>query len=144
MAAENDCFGLKASSAGDSDISTIEKGADSMNPIRRKMASFLTEAVHKEIEVLNPESPYAKILHEIGDVDAIITDEIDKICNTANLGEITEAFLLVRRLKASSVQDKEAVKNDLNNMAEKLIRRVETKLGPLRLSEVCRYLFPEL
>jgi hypothetical protein len=111
-----------------------------MDPIRRKMASFLTEAAHKEIEALGPDSPYAKELHEIGDVDTVIAEEIEKICNIATLGEITKAFLLVRRLKIASLQEKEAIESELRKIAEDLVRRVETESGRLRIPNACRHL----
>jgi hypothetical protein len=111
-----------------------------MNPIRRKMASFLTEAAHKEIEALSPDSPYAKELHEIGDVDTVIAEEIEKICNIATFGEITKAFLLVRRLKTASLQEKEAIESELSKIAEELVRRVETESGRLRIPNACRHL----
>ena len=111
-----------------------------MNPIRRKMASFLTEAAHKEIEALSPDAPYAKELHEIEDVDTVIAEEIEKICNIATLGEITKAFLLVRRLKIASLQEKEAIESELRKIAEELVRRVETESGRLRVPNACRHL----
>ena len=114
-----------------------------MNPIKRKMASFLTEAVHKEIDALSPDSPCTKELNEIEDVDTIIADEITKICNEATLGEITKASLLARRLRIVSVQEKDSIKNDLNRMAEKLIKRAESKSGSLRLSKIYQQLFSE-
>ena len=115
-----------------------------MNPVRRKIASFLTEAIHKEMEALHPESACAKQLSEITDINATIAEEVEKICNIASLGEMTKAFLLLRRLKTASVQENESIKNNLSSMAEKLVGRVETKSGTLRLSEICRHLFSEL
>ena len=115
-----------------------------MNPIRRKAISSLTEAVYKEIEALDPESAYAKQLSEITDINATIAEEIEKIYNIATLGEMTEAFLLLKRLKIASVQEKKTIKNNLSRIAEKLVRRVEAKSEPLRLSEICQHLFSEL
>ncbi|MHC4070194.1 MAG: hypothetical protein ACYSR8_11600 [Planctomycetota bacterium] len=111
-----------------------------MNPIRRKMASFLTEAARKELEALSPDSPHAKELREIEDVDTVIAEEIQKICNIATLGEITKAFLLVRRLKTASLQEKEAIESELGKIAEELVRRVETESGRLRIPNACRHL----
>ncbi len=108
------------------------------------MVSFLTEAAHKEIEALSPESPYAKELHEIENVDTVIAEEIEKVCNVATLGEMTKAFLQARRLKIVSVQEKESIKNELGCIAEKLVERAEAKSGPLRLAKICRHLFSEL
>ena len=97
------------------------------------MVSFLTEAARNETE-----------LNKIEDVNTIIAEEIEKICNTASLSEITKTFLLLRRLENAPVDEKEIVKNKLNGIAEKLITRVETKSGPLKLSETCLHLFSEL
>jgi hypothetical protein len=104
------------------------------------MASFLTEAARKEIEALSPDSPHAKELYEIDDFDTVIAEEIQKICNIATLGEITKAFLLVRRLKMVSLQEKEAIESELRKIAEELVRRVETESGRLRIPNACRHL----
>jgi hypothetical protein len=111
-----------------------------MNPIRRKMASFLTEAARKEIEALSPDSPHAKELNEIEDVDTVIAEEIQKICNIATLGEITKAFFLVRRLKIASPKGKEAIESELGKITEELVKRVETESGRLRIPNACRHL----
>ena len=111
-----------------------------MNPIRRKMSSFLTEAAYKEIEALNPESPPAEELSKIEELDNIVKGEIEKICGAATLAEITRILLLVRQLNKASGQKEEAIKSDLKRIAEQLVRRVETESGPLRLSKTCRHL----
>jgi len=115
----------------------------SINPIRRKMISFLTEAACKEIKALDPQSPSAKELSKI-EVDDIIVEEIEKICNAATLAETTRALLLVTRLKKASGQEKEAIKSDLNTITEQLVTRVETKSGRLRLHKTCRHLLLNL
>ena len=115
-----------------------------MNPVRRKLVSSLTEAVHKEIKALSPESPYAKELHEIGDVDTIIAEEIEEICDAATLGEMAKAFLQAGQLKIVSVQKKDSIKNELSRIAKKLVERTEAKSGPLRLAKIYRHLFSKL
>jgi hypothetical protein len=115
-----------------------------MNLIRRRMVSFLTEAVHKELEALGPQSPYAKELHEVGDVDTAIAQEIEKICDTATLAEITKVFSLVRRLKKAPANKRETIKSELNSTVEELAGRVESLSGPLRLRETCRGLLLNL
>ena len=113
-----------------------------MNPIRRKMASLLTEAVRKEIESLSPESPYAKKLKKIE--DAVVAEEIEKVCKAATLGEIARISLLINRLKKVNENEKEKITDSLNSIAGKLIKRVEDKTGPLKLSKICLELFSEL
>jgi len=117
--------------------------ASSMNPIRRKMISFLTEAVFKKIKALDPQSPSAKELSKI-EFGEIIAEEIEKICNAATLAETTRALLLVTRLKKASGQEKEVIKSDLNTIAEQLVKRVETKSGRLKLHKTCRHLLLDL
>ena len=115
-----------------------------MNPIRQKMASLLTEAVRSQIEALSSESPLAKQLNEIEDIDAIITEEIEKICNTATLAEIIKISLLINRLGKVTENKQELIKNQLNSIAKNLIKRVENKTGQLMLSDVCLELFSQL
>jgi len=112
-----------------------------MNPIRRKMSSFLTKVARKGLETLNTQSfPCAKGLSKV-EVDDIVANEIEKICNAATLAEITKTLLLVRQLKKTSGQKKEAIKNDLNRIVEELLTRVETESGQLRLPKACHHLF---
>ncbi len=111
-----------------------------MNPIKRKMSSFLTKVTRKGLETLDTQSfPFAKGLSKV-EVDDIVAKEIEKICNAATLAEITKTLLLVRQLKKTSGQKKEAIKSDLNRIVEELLTRVETESGQLRLPEACRQL----
>jgi hypothetical protein len=108
------------------------------------MVSFLTEAVRNEIEALSPDSPLAKELNEIEDVNIIIAEETAKICEAATLTEITKILLLIKQLKKASAEGKEAIKNDLNSIAEQLATRVEAESGPLRLRETCHGLLLDI
>jgi hypothetical protein len=112
-----------------------------MNPIRRKMITFVTEAVRKEIAALDPDCPCAKEMSKLDDVGNTIAEEVEKLCNAANLIEISKTLLLVRRLKKASVQEKEAIESELERIAEELLTRVETESGRLRLPKACHYLF---
>ena len=115
-----------------------------MDPIRRKLSSFLTEAAHKDIKALEPQLPCAKELNGIEDVDAIIAEEIEKICNAATLIEITKNLFLTRRMKKTSGQKGETIKTELKRIAEQVVTRAESKSGPLSLPETCRHLLLEL
>lgn len=115
-----------------------------MNPIRRKMVSFLTEAVREQIKALEPGTEPAKELSEIDNVDETIAEEIEKICRVATLADITKIFLMVKKLKKASGEEQETIKSALNDIAQELAGRVEAESGPLRLSGVYRHLFSEL
>jgi hypothetical protein len=108
-----------------------------MEPIRKKLSSLLIKAANKEVEDLNLQSQCAKELAEIENVDTIEVEEIEKICKVATMGEITRNFLLVARLKTTSGQKREAIKNDIKKIAKKLVSRVEAESGALRLSQSC-------
>ncbi len=112
-----------------------------MNPIRRKMTAFVTEAVHKEIEALEPNCPCAREMSKLDDVDNTIAEEVKRFCDAATLKEISKMLLLVGRLKKASVQEKEVIESELERIKEKLVRRVETKSGQLRLPKACHHLF---
>jgi len=115
-----------------------------MNPIRRKMLSVLSEAVRDQIKSLSPQSPLANKVDEIEDIEAVIADEALRMCEAATLGEITRISLLINRLKRVNENKKEKITDQLNSIAGKLIKHVEDKTGPLKLSKVCLELFSEL
>ena len=115
-----------------------------MDPVRRKLSSFLTEVARKSIKALKPPSPCAKELSGIEDVDAIIAEEIEKICNAATLAEITKILFLTRRMKKTSGQKREAIKSQLKKIAEEVVTRAESQSGPLTLPQTCRHLLSEL
>jgi len=115
-----------------------------MDPIRRKLSSFLTETAHKGIKALETQSPCAKELGEIENVDAIIAEEIEKICNAATLTEITKILFLSRRMKKTSGQKRDTIKSQLKKIAEKVVARAESQVGPLNLPQTCRHLILQL
>ena len=108
-----------------------------MDPIRRKLSSFLTEAAHKGIKALEPESACAEQLSEIEDIDSVINEEVERICQTATLAEITKILFLTARLKKTSGQKRESIKSDIKKIAEVIVARVEAKSGPLKLPQSC-------
>ena len=103
-----------------------------MNPVKQKMISFLTEAARNQIEALGSDSPYTKELNKIEGED-VIRKEIKLICEAATLAEMTKIIFFASRIKKASEHQKEVIKNNLKKIAEKLLSRVETKSGPLRL-----------
>ena len=115
-----------------------------MNPIRRKMVSFLTETVQEQIKALDPGSELAKELDKIDNVDETVAEEIEKICRVATLADITKVFLMVKKLKKASEEEQETIKSALNDIAQELAERVQAESGPLKLSPAYRHLFSEL
>ena len=109
-----------------------------MNPVRRKLSSFLIETAHNGINSLDPQSDCARELSKIKDVDAVIAETVEKICQAATLAEISKFLFLTARLKTTSGQKREAIKNDIKKIAEALIARIEAESGPLKLPQSCR------
>jgi len=111
-----------------------------MNPVRRKLSSFLIEAAHKDINALDPESVCAKELSKIKDVDAIIAETVEKICQGATSAEISKFLFLTARLKGTSGQKREVIKTNIKKIAGALIARIEAESGPLKLPQSCRFI----
>jgi len=108
-----------------------------MDPIRQKLSSLLTEAAYDQIETLNSQSPCAKQLNEIKNLDTVIAEEIKKICEAATLGEITRILFLTARLNKTSGQKRETIKNGIKKIAGKVITRIEAESDPLKLPRSC-------
>jgi len=115
-----------------------------MDPIKQKLSSLLTEAAREDIKALDPQSPCAKQLSQIENIDAVIAEEIENICNAATLTEITKILFLTRRIKKASGQRREAMKSQLKKIAEQVVTKVESQSGPLSLPETCRHLLLSL
>ncbi len=109
-----------------------------MNPLRRKLSALLIETAHQDIDSLDTESQCAKELSKIKDVDAVLAETAEKICQAATLAEISKILLLTARLKTTSGQKREAVKGEIKEIAEALAERVEAESGPLKLPQSCR------
>ena len=93
---------------------------------------------------MDPQSPCAKQLSEIENLDEIIVKEIEKICRVATLTEIARIFFLAARLKRTSGQKKESIKSDIKKIAEVLVTRVEAESGPPKLPQSCRHIFLDI
>ena len=107
------------------------------------MIAVVNETVRKEIENLDRQSPLAKRLSAIGDVDKTISEEIERICGVATWAEITKALFMVKRLNKASAEERKVITSELDGIAGNLIRRAQIQSGPLKLSEVYQHLFSE-
>ncbi len=114
-----------------------------MNPLKRKMISFLNKAACEQIVALRPETEHAKELNNT-EVDDTVKEEIQRIWQVATLAEMTKIALSVSRLKKAPESQRKKIKSDLKKMAEKLVSRVEAESGPLKLPENVRNLFSGL
>jgi hypothetical protein len=106
-----------------------------MNPIKRKMAAFLTEAACSQINSLDNEFSTSKQLSEIEDVEAAIAEGIETICQAATFAEIRRVLFLAAKLRKASGPKRDSTKNDIKKIAEVIVKRVETESGPLKLPQ---------
>ena len=110
-----------------------------MDPIRRKLSSFLTDAARRRIEALDPESACAKELRGIP-VGEALHEDVERICAAASLAEIGKVLVLGATIHKTSGKEKEEIWNDLKDIADELVARVEKQSGRLMLPEPCRHL----
>ncbi len=114
-----------------------------LNPLKTKMASFLTEEALKRTKDLDSKSPCKKALTRI-DVDNVLREDINRICEAVSLNEITRILSLARRLQDTSGEKKEEIKHDLKKIVEAVVARAEKESGRLRIPEPCRQLLLNL
>lgn len=108
------------------------------------MIEFATEAARDVVGSMEPDSPCAVKVSKLDNLDDTISDEVTRLCKAATLSEMSKTFMLVRRLKKASEREKQTTTSELRRITEKLIERVESKSGPLKLPEVCLHLFSEV
>jgi hypothetical protein len=115
-----------------------------MNPLRKKMVSVLSEAVRAQVKSLAQQSLPADKIDGIEDIEPLIEEEALRMVEAAGLGEIAKISLLLNKLKKVDEHEREKIVAQLTAIAEKLIKRVENKTGPLKLSRTCLELFSQL
>lgn len=113
-----------------------------MNPLRQQMASLLTEAARDGIKKLDKKSPAARELKAV-DIDAVLRQDIDKICAAITFFEISAIMSLTMKLKSGRADNSRA-KEDLREIALRLAERVEKKSGRLNIPSACRDLLINL
>lgn len=102
------------------------------------MAIFLTEAALAGIKGLDKDSIEARDLRAL-DVDAVLKEDISKICATVTFSETARIFLLIAQLK-SGRGDIESRKEDLKKIGRTLLERTEKEQGSLKIPPSCRSL----
>ncbi len=115
-----------------------------MDPLRNKMAEFIKKQARQAILKLDPKSVPGKALQKV-DVEAILTNDIERICQEASFFEISRALALGSKLALTKNPDKkEAVTRELKKIAQAAASRVEGKSGKLLIPDCCRELLLEL
>ncbi|MBF0531986.1 MAG: hypothetical protein HQL23_02695 [Candidatus Omnitrophica bacterium] len=106
-----------------------------MNPLRGKLAVFLTGAAYKGIGQLDQKSPLAKELKKF-DFDAVLKDDIAKICDKISFFEMTKVMALAAQVDLR-LADQEKQKSEIKKIAHDVIERIERESGKLRVPQAC-------
>jgi len=110
-----------------------------MNPLRKKLARFLIDTAKRGIDALDPDSTHARELKKVN-VDAIIREDVAKICATVSVVETTKIFSLYARLQAAPAEKKEPLKGELRKLAQDVVNKAGDRFGKFKIPESCRQL----
>lgn len=115
-----------------------------MNPVKSKLASLMIDAARKGICSLDKTSPHFKDLKTI-DIDKVITEDVNRICEGISMAEIMQVMPLVAKLKiVCKADEQDAVKCRIKEIALRVVERVECAGGKLKIPASCRDLLLEL
>lgn len=114
-----------------------------MDPIRSKLAELIQAAARKGMEHLDPSSDVARALKG-ADIEAILHDDIRRICEALSFFEITRASFLAARIPMVKSGERGPLKEELKAIAEKAAAKAEAKGGKLRVPDCCRELLFDL
>ena len=103
----------------------------------------MKEAALKGIKHLDPGSDVARALKGT-DVEAMLHDDIRRICGALSFFEITRASFLAARIATAKSSELESMKDELKAIAEKAAAKAEAINGKLRIPDCCRELLFKL
>ena len=117
-----------------------------MNPIKKKLASFLTDVIKNGMDTMDAESPCARSLKGL-DRDVLLEKDIQLICNELSTLEAGRALSLgaeVMLSGAGDVDKYERNKKEIKSLVLEVLKRVERKDGSLNLPPECQDLLINL
>lgn len=97
----------------------------------------MRDAARTALNELDPNSDIAQALRS-ADFEAILRDDIRRICEAMNFFDITRAVALAARLGTASHGKFESIKQELKKIAEKAAERAESKGGKLNIPDCYR------
>lgn len=111
-----------------------------MNPIKKKLANFLTDAIKKDMDTMEAESPCARSLKGL-DRDALLKKDIQRICDDLSTLEAGRILSLSAKFMLSDAGDVEKYKKnekEIKSLVFEVLKRVEKKDGGLNLPPECQ------
>jgi len=113
-----------------------------MLALRRQLACVLTEAARTGLKSLDKETTAYRELSGL-DIETVLKEDINKICAVMTFSEMTRIIALAAQLN-SGRQDNPPVKEEMKEIARKVVERVERELGGLKTPASCRTLLFKL
>lgn len=108
-----------------------------MNPIKKKLADFLTDVIGQDMDAMDAESPCARSLKRL-DRDALLEKDIQLICNELSTLETGKILRLAVKRTSSDTEDAGRYREEMKSMASEVVKRVENEHGSLNLPPECR------
>ena len=117
-----------------------------MNPIKRKLANFLTGEVKKGLDTMEEESPCARSLKGL-DRDALLEKDVNRLCDELSTLEAGRILSLGAGFMLSGAGDADKYKKnekEIKSLVLEVLKRVEKKHGSLNLPPECQDLLINL
>ena len=115
-----------------------------VNPLKQKLISLLTQEALKVLETADSESELVRQLTKDSRLEDVVRSEIEKVCNAATLAQMTKIVSLAARLRSAGPEKRQAIKDELAQIAELLAAKVQAESGPMQMPEVYRRVFENL
>jgi len=109
-----------------------------MNPIKKKLAHELTEAIKGGIDRMDHDTSCVKALEEL-DRDTLLEKDVNRLCDelsTLEAGKILSLGNKVLGAGNANVYEKSSEK--IRSLVFKAVKRAEKKYGGLSLPKECR------
>ena len=111
-----------------------------MNPIKKKLASFLTDVIKNGMDTMDAESPCARSLKGL-DRDALLEKDVNRLCDELSTLEAGRALRLGAGFMLSGAGDVDKYrknKKEIESLVLEVLKRVERKDGSLSLPPECQ------
>jgi len=117
-----------------------------VNPIKRKLASFLTDVIKNGMDTMDAETPCARSLKGL-DRDALLEKDVNRLCDdlsTLEAGRILSLGAGFMLSAAGDADKHEKNKKEIKSLVLQVLKRVERKDGSLNLPPECQDLLINL
>jgi len=115
-----------------------------MNPVKKKLAQELTEAIKGAMNKADTDTSCAKALEKL-DRDALLEKDVKRLCDELSTLEAGKILSLGNRvLGAGNANVYKKSREELRSLMFNVVKRLEKKYGGLSLPKECRDLLINL